>query len=100
MCGRGKGQLPHEGSLFQLEGRHVSVTCVKQAEDGDGLIIRLVNLSGEDCPVRLMFSQTVRSALLCGMDETAVERLPVEARFVSLVMAAKKIRTVRVLLER
>ncbi len=45
--GRGKGNLPLENSLFDIDNKNIHVTAVKQAEDGNGIIVRYYNTTDE-----------------------------------------------------
>lgn len=40
--------VPEDSPMLQVEGRGLAVTAVKRAEDGDGLILRVVNLSNRE----------------------------------------------------
>lgn len=40
-------QVPEDASLLQVTGKGLAVTAVKRAEDGNGLILRVVNLSAQ-----------------------------------------------------
>ena len=48
VCGRGKGSLPKENSLWSLENKNLHVTAIKQAADGKGTIVRLYNPTEEN----------------------------------------------------
>ena len=47
VCGRGKGELPLQKSLFSVDNKNVHVTAVKRAEDFDGIIVRYYNPTDE-----------------------------------------------------
>jgi alpha-mannosidase len=98
MTGRGKGDLPAEMSLMTLDNQVLHVTCVKQAEDGDGLIVRLFNPLEEPQPAALTFCRPIERAARCRMDEGGAEPLPAAGRRIELTLAAKKIVTLRVVL--
>ena len=72
VCGRGKGELPLENSLFEIDNTHIHVTAVKRADDGNGVIVRYYNPSDKAQKV------TVKSdakLYLCKMDETVIEEI-------------------------
>jgi hypothetical protein len=96
MAGRGKGQLPNEASLFCLKNLNLHVTCVKQAEDGHGLIIRLFNPTGQEQLVILEFGQNLTEAQACRMDESLLCDLKFHGRTLEIPLAKKKIGTYRV----
>lgn len=48
-----KGKLPHDYSYVEIENDNVIITCLKEAEDGDGIVIRLQETNGIDTNVDL-----------------------------------------------
>lgn len=98
VTGRGKGTLPHEASLLALDNGVLHVTAVKQAESGNGLIVRLFNPCGEEQSCRLTFGRPVAAALQCRMDEEGGKEVPADGNAVGLTVAAKKIISLRVVL--
>ena len=86
VCGRGKGELPHENSLFELDNRNVHVTAVKRAEDGNGIIVRYYNPTDAEQRVAL---DTKRKIYRCKMDESVLDDYDGTA-------APKKIVTLRI----
>ena len=98
LAGRGQGHLPHAASLLRLDNLNLHVTCVKQAEDGQGLMVRLFNPTFEEQPVRLEFIRPLQHAELCRMDESSRRELPVDGRRMEAVLAPKKIATYRITL--
>jgi mannosylglycerate hydrolase len=99
ICGRGKGDLPMQRSLFQMEGDDLQVSCVKLAEDGDGLIIRVFNFAPAEAKGVFSFCRNIRSAHSCRMDEAILEQIPVSSGSLSFTLEAKKIATFRITLE-
>lgn len=97
--GRGRGNLPHEASLMALEGANLHVTCVKQAEDGGGLIVRFFNPLGKRRKAKIRFGRRIRKARRCRMDESDAGPLKPDGRRLRLDVGPKKIVTVRVHLE-
>ncbi len=96
MTGRGKGSLPGEQSLFCISNSAVHVSAVKQAEDGDGLVIRLFNPTDEQQEVPVAFGKAIAGAERCGMDESVLEPLSADGANVLLSVAPRKIFTLRV----
>ena len=47
------GTLPQSGSLIKLDADNISVTAVKAAEDGNGLIFRLRETAGRETDAKL-----------------------------------------------
>ncbi|MEG2669735.1 MAG: glycoside hydrolase family 38 C-terminal domain-containing protein, partial [Oscillospiraceae bacterium] len=91
VTGRGKGNLPHESSVFELDNKHVHVTAVKKAEDGNGIIIRLYNPTDTAQKVNFNFTKAPNEISRCKMTEEVVEPTTVND-----VVATKKIATYRV----
>jgi 2-O-(6-phospho-alpha-D-mannosyl)-D-glycerate hydrolase len=94
--GRGKGDLPLESSLFVVNNDVVHVTAVKQAEDGNGLMIRLYNPSENPQDVEFLFGKALKEAATCLMDESIVEKLVPSGNKLAVKIKAKKIANFRV----
>jgi len=92
--GRGKGSLPHEGSLLTVSGG-VHVTAVKQAADGSGLIVRLFNPLDQSQDVTLTLGVPVALAAQCRMDESETAPLDMKGGNMTFTAGAKKIVTVK-----
>ena len=73
------GILPPAASLLAWTPGSFHLTCVKTAEDGQGLIVRGVNLRAERAEVDLECLLPVAEACRARLDETPLEALPVEA---------------------
>lgn len=86
VCGRGKGNLPLENSLLSIDNKNVHVTAVKQAEDGNGIIVRFYNPTAETQKVAIKADGKVYK---CKMDESA------DGEY-NGIAEAKKIVTVRI----
>jgi alpha-mannosidase len=98
MTGRGKGKLPLEASLIASDNPNLHVTCVKPAEDGEGLILRFFNPLPEEQTVTFTFGRPIRRAELCRMDESRVKPLKRTGNELSVSAGPKKITTLRVVL--
>ena len=81
VCGRGKGTLPLENSMFEIENKNVHVTAVKRADNGEGIIIRMYNPTDTEQRVDI-------SAQKCKMDESVIGAF-------DGIVGAKKIITVK-----
>lgn len=99
MTGRGKGSLPLEGSLFTINSTNLHVTCVKQADDGSGLIIRLFNPAENTEEMILSFGKNIVRAALCRMDECNIADVESKGRYINFMIGPKKILTFKVVLE-
>ncbi len=96
MAGRGKGTLPLERSFVASANANCPVTCVKQAEDGSGIIIRCFNPLTVAAPIELTFGLPVTAAYRCGMDERVREKLPLRKNTLRYKAAPKKIITIKI----
>ena len=65
----GAGDLPARFSLLSCDRDNVIIETVKQAEDGDELIIRLYEAHGMRCKAALTFGVPVARAVLCDLME-------------------------------
>ncbi len=99
MTGRGKGELPMQGNLFTVDNTSIHITCVKQAEDGSGLIIRLFNPLDSKQTVSFSFSRNILQAKLCRMDESEIEVVEANGNTLVYESAAKKIVTLKLVME-
>lgn len=88
VCGRGKGSLPLEDSLLEVDNKNIHVTAVKRADDGNGIIVRYYNPSDKDENVRI---NARGKKFLCKMDESIIEEIEDNYK-----AKAKKIITVRI----
>lgn len=55
-----KGHLPEKMGCVESDNENVIISAVKQKEDGDGIILRIYDLSGEDSQANIqLFDQTI-----------------------------------------
>jgi len=93
MTSRGQGALPLESGFFTLDNTTVHVSAVKQAENGNGFIIRLFNPSETAQTATLSFQRPIAAASRCRMDESTLHPLnPIEGEL-PLSIEPKKIYT-------
>jgi hypothetical protein len=91
------GNLPASGGLVTLEPSNLILAAVKQAEDGQGLIVRWYDSAGVDTTARLRFGFDVASARLTNAVEAADRGpLPVRGREVAVKTPAYRMMTIRV----
>jgi alpha-mannosidase len=98
LTGRGKGKLPHESSLMVFDNPSIHVTCVKQAEDGRGLIVRCFNPLDAAQDVVFTFGGRITKAHRCRMDESVIGGIKTNGTRLSQTIEPRKIRTIRVVL--
>jgi alpha-mannosidase len=69
--GRGEGGvLPISNSFFELKEANLTLSCIKQAEDGVGTIIRLYNPSSTEVSETIRLCSAVKSVYMTELDET------------------------------
>jgi len=89
VCGRGKGELPRENSLFNIGNKNIHVTSIKKANDGDGVIVRMYNPSEQE--QKFTFGSKCKSVEINSMAEEFRAKADTD-----LSIGAKKIMTYRV----
>ncbi len=85
------GSLPD----WSIESSHTAITAVKKAEDGVGIIVRLVEMSGRPEAVRLRVPPVFTSAWQCNLLEGKLRPIELRDRAAALEIGAWKIETIR-----
>lgn len=97
-----RGILPAEYSFYRIEG-DVSVSCLKKAENGEGIILRLYNISDRTQSVSARFFQKIKEAYLTDLKEDITGSLePLEdadGGRVELEIGRNKICTLKLIFE-
>ena len=83
-------------SFVTCDATHVVVDTIKQAEDGQGVILRLYESEKRRGPVMLTFSNLVAEAQSCNLMELDEMALPVDGHAVRLTIRPLEILTVRI----
>lgn len=94
-AGRHDGRRPMQASFLRLDRPGVVVAAVKQAEDGDGLVVRLYEAWGRRGPVRLELGFPVAGAWRTDLLERVAGALPVEDNQIALQLSPFEIATLR-----
>lgn len=68
---RPDANLPPSLSFASVSAENVVITAIKKAEDGDEVILRLVEMEGHDTTARLNFAVPIRSATKVSLIEEA-----------------------------
>jgi mannosylglycerate hydrolase len=90
------GGMPSSSSLLAVDPPNLKLTAVKAADDGHGVIVRLVNLSPGDTTAALRTHIPIRHAALVRLDETPVRDLYVlDRRTVDLAAGPYQVVTLR-----
>lgn len=87
------GQSPDTSSLFEILGDGVSVEAVKQAEDGNAVVVRLCETRGRRQTVTLDFGATERDVREANLLEAPGALLAGNVHALSLAFAPFEIRT-------
>lgn len=75
VAGRGKGNLPLEGSVFSIDNGALHVTAIKNSEDNDGLIIRLYNPTDSEQSINYNSGFEIKDMYRCTMNEKILEKI-------------------------
>ena len=76
-AGKDKGSLPLSASFLQIEPDELVLSAIKQAEDEEGVIIRLYNTTAKDLTARVKSLWPIRQAHRTNLEETPQEELSV-----------------------
>lgn len=78
------GALPAEGALLALEGPAFAVSALKRAEDGEGVVVRLYNVSSGSASGRVRLAEPFQRAEFVNMEEAFLAEAPLEDGWVRL----------------
>lgn len=94
------GALVVEGSLLQLDSLTARVAAIKPAEDGQGLILRILELAGRETAFVLRTTEmTLREAWICShLEENSQRQVVEDERCVRGCLGPHELRTLRLLL--
>lgn len=88
------GTLPLKYSFYEVKG-NVSVSCLKKAAEGEGIILRLFNLSQKEEEAVVTFAKEVKGAYIADLKEDITEELTVEENAVKTTLGSSKICTLK-----
>jgi hypothetical protein len=95
----GLAELAYHDGAVQTDHRDVRVRAVKPADDGHGVMVRLVSYAGEAAAVRLAFGRAkIAQAVLCDALERDLQELAVEDGSALVPVGPGAIITARLLL--
>lgn len=94
VCGLGQTELPNE-SLFTVDCEHVIVETVKNAEDKDGVIVRLYETEGSHAKCNLCTSLTTSNVYETDMLEYEKTPLSVVDKQIHLTFRPFEIKTIK-----
>ncbi len=73
------GDLPATASFVEIAPSNLTISTLKLAEDGEGIIFRLWNTSVAACTARVTFRKTLQRAARCNLAERELESLEIGA---------------------
>ena len=92
------GNLPMSGKMIELVG-NARVSAVKGAEDKNGIIVRLYDISGKNGSVTLKLAESVSSAFITDTNESILSPTPFNGNTVSVDIPAFSVVTVKIILK-
>ncbi|MCD6219142.1 hypothetical protein J7K43_02010 [Candidatus Calescamantes bacterium] len=95
--GKKRGSLGKSMSFCQLDKPNVLLLTLKEAEDENGLIIRLIETEGKDTIVKIVLPfLKIKKAYLTNLVEENQERISVEKNIVKIPIKTFGITTIRI----
>lgn len=91
----GQGTLPEELSMAQVDCSHVVIESIKQAEQGDDMIVRLYETDNGRADVTLKLLWNIEEAWECNMLEQKERPLAAEGQCVKFEMKPFEIKTLK-----
>ena len=88
------GTLPLRHSFYEVQG-NVVVSCLKKAERGEAVILRLNNQTDEAEKVLVRFDRAIRAAYVTDLKEDVIEALPVQDGQAAVEIGGNKICTLK-----
>ena len=98
MPNSGEGDLPTSYSFYEVKG-NAQVSCLKKAEEGDAVVMRLFNPGQSTEEVTVQWCRDIQKAELLDLKEEVKEGLKAEGGSVKLTIPANKICTVKLTMQ-
>lgn len=95
----GSGQLPPRGGLLDLTSDKLDITAIKKSQNGDDLIVRILNPTSQAITAKLVCHFTVLSAKLVNLLEKPLQGKDLKVtkgNVIPLTIMPKKILTLRI----
>ena len=83
-------------SLASVDAKNVILETVKQAEDGDGVIVRLYECENARTTTKLHWNRPIASVTECDLQENALTDVPVEGGTFKFTIKPYEIKTFRI----
>ena len=87
--------LPEENSFFSLDREGVIISTIKKAEDGQGVIVRMYNLTEEEQKVSLKHGFPFRQAIVTNLIEEEIREIPLVNYQVEIPLKHHAIETIK-----
>jgi alpha-mannosidase len=88
--------LPESLSFFSTDQEQVLVSTIKKSEDGDAVIIRLVDLEGKDKNLKLNCFRNITAAAQTNLIENPEKNLPADGNILPFELGHHAIETFRI----
>ena len=95
LAARGGAAAPAQG-LASVDAPNVVLETVKQAEDGDGVILRLYECDNALTPVTLTWNRPFHAAHACNCLEEPAGEVETAGRAIRFTMNPYEIKTIRI----
>jgi len=89
----GQGDLSEEASLIDVRPSNIVISCLKESEDGNNLIIRAYDASGEGALAEIRFNFDVKEVYEADLMENPIRALEVQGGKVRLRINPFEIKT-------
>lgn len=87
---------PEERSLLRVKPYNVVISCIKNSEDSNDIIIRLYDATGEGAESEIQFNFNIREVYEADLMENLIKALKIQDGEVSLRLKQFEIKTLRV----
>ncbi len=89
-----EGKLPATGSFISVDSDKLMLACFKQADDGEGFILRFWNISDDSVDATIDINLPVTKAYECKLNEEIVSEFKLDSGKIKLTSGAHKIHTI------
>jgi len=90
------GDLPAKHSFFSCGPANVILSAIKQAEDGDGLVVRLFETSGIETTAKIKLPGKVRAVQEINLIEDPIRELKQSGDMIEIPMSHFEIKTLKI----
>lgn len=94
-----RGTVKEDLGLLEVIGENIKVTSIKPSEDGQGLIIRLVNLDEFDKEINIKTLLSAKKVFKVTLNEDEIEDLQINDGRITINIKSKEITTIKIIYE-